>query len=338
MAGYILKRLLYLIPTVLGVTVLIFSLARMVPADPARLALGVGAMEDQVIQYRHEMGLDKPLINQYFIYMANLLKGDLGQSISSRRPVQEDIKNYFPATVELLLVSLFFATLIGVALGVLAAVKQNRKTDHALRAVSVAGVSFPEFWVGVVLLLVFYIHLDIVPGAGRIDPKILMMSPFNNITGFYLIDSLLSWNIKAFLSSLHHIILPAVCLGFSPLARIARVTRSSMLDVLQTDYIIACRAKGMSEWMVILKHGLRNALNPIITIFFLSLGYAFGGAVLVEKIFAWPGMGRYAFMAASNVDYNAIQGVTLIVVIAIMLSNLAADILYSVADPEIILE
>jgi peptide/nickel transport system permease protein len=338
MAGYILKRLLFLIPTILGVTVLIFSLARLVPADPARLALGVGAMEDQVVQYRAEMGLDKPLVTQYFIYMKNLLKGDLGQSISTRRAVAEDLKSYFPATVELLLFSLFFATLFGIALGVLAAVKQNQKTDHVLRAVSVAGVSFPEFWVGVVLLLVFYIHLDLAPGAGRIDPKILLTAPFKSLTGFYLIDSLLAGNIKAFMSCAHHLILPGICLGFSPLARIARVTRSSMLDVLQTDYIMACRAKGMSEWGVVLKHGLRNALNPIITIFFLSLGYAFGGAVLVEKIFAWPGMGRYAFMAASNVDYNAIQGVTLIVVIAIMLSNLAADILYSVADPEIVME
>jgi peptide/nickel transport system permease protein len=284
------------------------------------------------------MGLDKPLVEQYVIYLKNLLRGDLGTSLTTQRKVIEDIKSYFPATIELVAVSLLFSLILGMTFGVISAVKWDTKIDHVLRAFSVAGVSFPQFWLGIVLLLIFYVKLDVAPGVGRIAPKLMLARPFETVTGLYLVDTLIARNIPAFLNSLHHLLLPAFCLSLSPVARIVRITRASMLDVLNMDYILAARAKGLRESIVVLKHGLRNALNPIITIFFLTLGYSLGGAVLIEKIFAWPGMGRYAFMAATNLDYPAIQGVALLAVISIALANLAADIAYMVADPQIRLQ
>ena len=338
MASFLVKRLIALIPTILGVTILIFILSHMVPADPARLALGMNAREEQVIAYRQEMGLDKPLVEQYIIYLKNLLHGDLGTSLTTQRAVFEDLRSYFPATVELVMLSLVFSLIVGLVLGIISAVKQNTTLDHFLRAVSVGGVSFPQFWLGVVLLIIFYVKLDIAPGAGRIEPKLMLAHSFQEVTGFFLIDTLLAGNIPAFLSSLHHLLLPAFCLSLSPLARIVRVTRTSMLDVLNTEYIVVAKAKGLRDSVVILKHALRNALNPVITIFSLSLGYSLGGAVLIEKIFAWPGMGRYAFMAATNLDYPAIQGVALLAVLCIASTNLAADISYVIANPQIRLQ
>ncbi len=338
MTSFLVKRIIALIPTILGVTMLIFILSHLVPADPARLVLGMNALEEQVVAYRQEMGLDKPLVEQYLIYLKNLLHGDLGTSLTTQRAVFEDIRSYFPATVELVIFSLCFSLIVGLILGVISAVRQNTTLDHLLRAVSVAGVSFPQFWLGVVLLIIFYVKLDLAPGAGRIDTKLMLAHPFKNATGFFLIDTLLAGNIPAFLSSLHHLLLPAFCLSLSPLARIVRVTRTSMLDVLNMEYIAVAKAKGLRDSVVILKHAFRNALNPIITIFFLSLGYSLGGAVLIEKIFAWPGMGRYAFMAATNLDYPAIQGVALLAVLCIASANLTADISYVIANPQIRLQ
>jgi len=335
--GYILRRVLFLLPTVLGVTIITFILSHTIPADPARLALGIDAPLSQITRYHKEHGFDKPLYVQYLIYMGQLLRGNLGVSMTSRRPVMEDLKDYFPATLELVLTSAIFSFPLGIVLGVIAAQNKNSVIDYGTRLLSMVGVSFPVFWVGILFLLIFYLRLHLYPGMGRISPGVILEHPFQRVTGLFLIDTVLAKNVPAFLSSLSHIWLPALCLAFSPIARLARITRASVLDVLNEEYIKVARSKGLIEWKVIYKHTLRNSLTPILTVVGLSIGYALAGSVLVEAIFAWPGIGTYAFMAASNLDYPAIMGVTLLSTILFMIVNLTMDICYGVIDPRIVL-
>jgi len=335
---YIVRRVLLLIPTLLGVTVLTFVLGHVVPADPARLALGIAAPETQVIKYREEHGLNDALHIQYFRYMGKLFRGDFGVSLTSRRPVAEDIRDYWPATVELVLVAFVIAFPIGITLGVWAAVKRNSVVDHVNRVISILGVSVPVFWVAIVFLIVFYVRLRLYPGIGRITPTVALEYPFAKRTGLYLIDTLIAGQWAAFASALSHVFLPAVCLALSPIARLTRITRSSVLTVLGNDYVRVARAKGLRESLVISKHVLRNALTPVLTISGLIVGYALAGSVLVETIFSWPGLGTYAFKAATGSDFPAIMGVAILTTAVFMIVNLLTDLSYAMADPRVVLD
>ena len=338
MIQYIVRRILLLIPTLLGVTVLTFVLGHVVPADPARLALGIAVPESQVIKYREEHGLNDPIHVQYFRYMGRLLRGDFGISLTSRRPVAEDIHDYWPATVELVLLSFVISFPIGITLGALAAIKRNSVIDHVNRVISILGVSVPVFWLAIVLLLIFYVRIPLYPDIGRITPSVAIDHPFTKHTGLYLIDSLIAGQWPSFVSALSHLFLPAVCLAFSPIARLARITRASVLTVLGDEYVRVARAKGLREHIVISKHVLRNALTPVLTISGLIVGYSLAGSVLVETIFSWPGLGTYAFKAATGSDYPAIMGVAILTTAIFILVNLITDISYAMADPRVVLD
>ncbi len=338
MTQYIVRRILLLLPTLLGVTVLTFVFSHLVPADPARLALGLAVPESQVIKYRAEHGLDDPVLIQYLRYMGRLFRGDFGISLTSRRPVAEDLQEYWPATVELVLLSFVLAFPIGIALGTLAAVKRNSWVDHLNRVVSILGVSVPVFWLAIVALLLFYVKLPLYPGIGRIDPSVAVAHPFTKYTGLYLVDTLIAGEWPAFGSALGHLFLPAACLALSPIARLTRITRASMLTVLGEDYVRLARAKGQRERRVIGSHALRNALMPVLTISGLIVGYSLAGSVLVETIFSWPGLGTYAFKAATGSDYPAIMGVAILTTAVFIVVNLLTDISYAVADPRVVLD
>ncbi len=338
MTQYILRRLLLLIPILLGVSMLTFILGHVMPADPARLALGIAAPQTQVLKYREEHGLDDPIYVQYLRYVGNLLKGDFGVSLTSRRPVADDIRDYWPATVELVLFSFIISFPIGIFLGMLAAIKRNSVFDHLSRVISILGVSIPIFWLAIVLLIIFYVKIPVYPGIGRITPTVALAHPFVKHTGLYLIDTLIARQWSSFVSSLAHLFLPAICLALSPIARLTRITRASMLTVLGEDYVRTARSKGLRERLVVVKHVLRNALTPVLTISGLIVGYALAGSVLVETIFSWPGLGTYAFKAASGADYPAVMGVALLTTAIFILANLVTDISYAIADPRVVLD
>jgi len=270
--------------------------------------------------------------------MGNLVRGDFGESLSSRRPVAEDIRDYWPATVELVLLSFVMAFPIGIALGALAAIKRNSLLDHASRVISILGVSIPIFWLAIVMLILFYVRIPLYPGIGRIAPSVALEHPFAHRTGLYLIDSLLAGQWTSFASALGHLFLPAVCLALSPIARLTRITRASMLSVLDEDYVRVARAKGLRELWVVIKHVLRNALTPVLTISGLIVGYSLAGSVLVETIFSWPGLGTYAFKAATGSDYPAIMGVAILTTLVFVLVNLVTDLTYAMADPRVVLD
>lgn len=329
---YLLRRLGYTVLTLWGLTLITFILTRVVPGDPARTAAGPQARQEQIEQVRKMYGLDKPLWIQYGIYMRNLIRGDFGKSLWSKRPVIEDLKAYFIPTMELGLAAGLMFFCLGVPLGILSAVYRNRLLDHFLRFFSLVGVSFPVFILGLVLQLVFYKLLGWFPANGRIDPFI---GPPRNITGFYVLDSLLAGNWRSLLSSLHHLFLPAVTLAYGSLAVVSRMTRASLLEVLSQDYVRTARAKGLVERAVLLKHALRNALIPILTITGLQIGSLLGGVVLVEIIFSWPGLGTYAYTAVTVLDVNAIMAITIVTGILYAGINLIVDLLYTVVDPRI---
>ncbi|KUK21125.1 MAG: peptide/nickel transport system permease protein [Pseudothermotoga sp.] len=319
-----------MILVLLGVSVIVFVVARVIPADPVGAILGGNAPPDLIDDMRHRLGLDKPLINQFLDYMFGLLKGDLGVSLKSNRPVTTDIADFFPATLELAIAATFVSILLGITLGIFSAVYRNRFIDHFSRVFSILGVSMPVFWTGLLLLLLFYYKLGWLPGTGRLS---LFTPAPDRITGLLIIDSLLTLNFEAFKDALSHIILPAVVLGYSATASIARITRSSMLDVLRQDYIRTAKAKGIGKRLVIYRHALRNALIPVVTIIGLTFGGLLEGAVLTETIFGWPGLGRYIVNALLFLDYPAVMGGTLFVAVVYSLVNLVVDIIYAVLDP-----
>jgi peptide/nickel transport system permease protein len=330
--NYLIHRLIALIPVIIGVTILVFIISHAIPGDPARMIAGQKASREAVENIRKSHGLDKPLPVQYLRYITGLAKGDLGVSIRNHRPVTEDLKDFFPATLELTLAALGLCLVIGLPLGVLSAVRRNRLTDHLTRVFSVFGVSTPVFWLGLMLLLLFYRHWGWLPGSGRID---VVLSPPYKITGMYLIDSLLAGDWSLFLNALSHIILPAFCLSYVYLAIVTRIVRSSMIAVLGQDYITTARANGISEIVVVVKHALKNSLIPTVTIVGLSFGELLGGAVLTETIFSWPGMGKYVVDSVNFLDFPAIMGFTLVAALAYMTINLAVDILYAALNPRI---
>jgi peptide/nickel transport system permease protein len=329
---FLIRRLALLLLVLLGLSGLTFALSHLVPTDPARAALGFDAAPDMVQQYRREMGLDRPLPVQYALYLRNLLRGDLGVSIMTRRSVVDDLGKFLPPTVELTLVSLLLSVTVGGALGVLAAVRRGGPVDVLATAGPVAQLSVPVFVMGLLLLLVFYRWLGWLPYGGRLGSS---MVPPPTITGLYTVDSLLRFDFLTFRDAVAHLILPAVALSNLTLAEMTRITRSAVLDVLGQDYVRTARSKGLAERAVIWRHVMKNAAIPVVTVMGLRVGFLMGGAVITETIFAWPGIGRYAWEGARNVDLNVVMGVTLVLALAYTLINLLVDVLYSVLDPRV---
>lgn len=329
---FVLKRLLLIIPTLIGVTLITFTISRIVPGDPARLAAGAQGTQEMYEQLRKEFGLDDPLPVQYAHYLSDLVHGDWGRSMLTRRAVLDDLKVYWPATLELVMVAMFFATVIGVPLGVIAAIRADRLADHVSRIIALLGVSVPAFWLAILAQLFFGLRLGWLPVSGRLGA---LMDPPTHTTGLYLVDSAIhgEWNI--FWESLKRILLPAMVLSVPAMATIMRFTRASMLEVLNQDYIRTARAKGATERRVILMHALRNALIPTITMIGLSFGWAMGGSVLVETVFDWPGIGLYATKAALSLDFMPIMGIALLYGFVFALINIAIDVLYALLDPRI---
>ncbi len=329
---YILRRLGYMLPVLFGVTVMVFVISHAIPGDPAKMIAGPKASRQTIENIRRQHGLNRPLPVQYLRFAAGLLRGDLGVSIRNHRPVTEDLADFFPATLELTLASLGLCLGIGILLGILSAVRRNRLTDHLTRVFSVFGVSMPVFWLGLMLLLVFYRNLGWLPGSGRLD---IGFSAPAHITGLYLIDTLLEGRPDKFWNAAGHIVLPAFCLSYVYLAIMTRIVRSSMIEALGQDYIVTARANGISEAMIVLKHAFRNSLIPTVTITGLSFGELMGGAILTETIFGWPGMGKYVVDSVNYLDFPAIMGFTLVIALVYVSVNLLVDVLYAFLNPKI---
>lgn len=331
MREYIIKRLLLLIPIVIGVSFFSFILIRLIPGDPARIILGERATPQEIERIREELGLNKPILVQYLIFLKQLAKGDLGRSIVTREKVIKEIMNRFPATIELTFFSMFIAVFLGIFLGILASLKPGSFIDTFVMFLALIGVSMPIFWLGLMLIWFGALYLGWFPPSGRLDVDINL----NVITNFYLIDSILTGNFKAFFNSLYHLILPSIALSSVPMATIARMTRSSMLEVLNQEYILAEYAKGVPKKRIILRSALRNALIPIITVIGLEFGFLLGGAIMTETIFSWPGMGRLVYDAIMSRDYPLIQGAILLSAFLFVMINLVVDIIYVFIDPRI---
>jgi peptide/nickel transport system permease protein len=335
MVTFLVRRIAFMLVTVLGAVTVTFVLATMVPSDPARAALGPDATESQVAQYRRERGLDQPLPVQYVRYVGAIARGDFGTSIVSRTPILDDLARFIPATIELLVPSLLISIVFGVGLGMAAAFYRGTWIDQVSRFLSLVGLSMPIFWLGLVLQLVFFRALGWFPASGRLDSG---FSPPPLASGLYTVDALLAGRWDLFWSAAHHLVLPAVALSTLTLGIVARMTRSSLLDVLSSNYVRTARSKGLQERRVLWKHALRNALIPIVTVIGLRLGQMFSGAVLTETVFAWPGVGRYAFTALRQLDFPVVIGFTVWATLVYAVVNLLVDLSYSWIDPRVRLE
>jgi peptide/nickel transport system permease protein len=329
--GYIAKRFFHLTLIMLGVSVLVFLMLRMIPGDPARLLLGEFATPEDLARLRSQMGLDQSYPVQYGIYLKNVLRGDLGNSLRNGVPVAEEIGARLPATVELAVAAMLIASLAGIAAGVISSVRQYSVFDYGSMFMALIGVSMPIFWLGLMLMYLLAVMFPVLPMMGRIgmgnEPQV--------VTGLMLVDTLLAGQFGDFLDALYHLVLPAFTLATVPMAIVARITRSAMLEVLNRDYVRTARAKGMGEAVVILRHALRNAFLPIVTVLGLNLGLLLGGAVLTETIFSWPGLGRYVVDSLMARDYAAVQGCILVFAALMAFINLIVDLVYVVLDPRI---
>ncbi|MCJ7499741.1 ABC transporter permease [bacterium] len=331
MLGFIIRRSLTIIPTLLGVSIVVFLLLSITPGDPAELLLGERATVESLEAMREYLGLNEPLHVQYGLFLKRLIKLDLGETIWTRQKVIVEIKERFPATIELSLAALFLACLFGVTLGIVSASRQYSIFDYLSMVGSLIGVSMPVFWLGLMLMLVFSLHLGWLPVSGRIGVN----TELEVITNFYVLDAIITRNWKAFWDVLQHLALPAIALSTIPMAIIARMTRSSMLEVLRQDYIKTARAKGLSETKVVLKHALRNSLIPVVTVIGLQFGILLGGAILTEHVFSWPGVGKWIYEGVVKRDYMVIQGGTMLVATVFVVVNTLVDILYAVINPRI---
>jgi len=331
MLAHIIRRILLLFPTLLGISIIIFLMMHITPGDPAELLLGERATEPALEALREHLGLNEPLYIQYGMFLKRLMKGDLGETIWTRQKVWVEVKQRFPATIELSVAAMLISSLLGVILGIISATKQYSLFDYLSMLGALVGVSMPIFWLGLVLMLIFSLHLGWFPMSGRLGVGI----DLDTITNFYILDALLTKNWAAFKDVLWHLTLPAITLSTIPIAIVARMTRSSMLEVLRQDYIKTAKAKGLSPGIVIIKHALRNALIPVITVIGLMFGILMAGAILTETIFAWPGVGKWLYDAVLQRDYMVIQGGTLFVAAIFVIINLVVDILYAVINPKI---
>jgi dipeptide transport system permease protein len=332
MLRFIFTRVTFVIPTFIGITLLAFLLIHAVPGDPLEVMVGERGIDPaRHAQLLHEYGFDRPLYMQYLVYIGHVLRGDLGLSLITHAPVVEEFKQLFPATIELSLSAGLFAVLLGLSAGIIAAVKRNSIFDHGVMGVSLTGYSMPIFWWGLLLIILFSNTLEWTPVSGRISAEF----DVEPVTGFLLIDSLLSDEEGAFASAVSHLILPAIVLGTIPLAVIARMTRSAMLEVLGEDYIRTARAKGLAPVAVVGVHALRNALIPVITVIGLQVGVLFTGAILTETIFSWPGVGKWLVEAINRRDYPVLQGGALLIGTVVMTVNVVVDLLYGFINPRI---
>lgn len=328
--SYILKRLFLMIIVLFGVSCIVFFIAHVIPADPISAMLGGNAPDDVIQRMEEKLGYNKPLVVQFYNFMSGAVVGDFGVSLRTNNSVMEDIKQYFPATLELTILAMVFAIIFGITLGILSAVYRNKWLDQFSRVFSITGVSIPVFMTGLLLLLFLYYRLGWFAGAGRLD---FFTTPPKHITGMYLFDSLVTGNWAVFKDALVHILLPAFCLGFMATATIARTIRSSMLDVMKQEYITTAKAKGLSKSVVIIRHTLKNALIPTVTIIGLTFGSLLEGAVLTETVFSLPGLGRYITKGLLSLDYNSVMGGTVYIAFVYSLVNLIVDILYAILDP-----
>ncbi|QTN00328.1 ABC transporter permease subunit [Sediminibacillus dalangtanensis] len=331
MLKYILRRLVMLIPVLLGVSILTFSLIHLIPGDPARSMLGEKSTESQLEQLREELGLNDPYVVQYGRFVGKILQGDLGESVKSQEEISVEIASRLPATVELTVFAMILAMVVGILAGVIAAVKQYSWFDNLSMSGALFGVSLPIFWLGLMMIWLFSVKLNILPASGRISNDIEL----HTITNFYLLDSLITGNWAAFKDVFSHLLMPGIALGTIPMAIIARMTRSSMLEVMKQDYIRTASAKGLARHLIVFQHALKNAFLPVLTVIGLQFGLLLGGAVLTETIFSWPGIGRYVYLAVMGRDYPVVQSSILIIAVIFVLVNLITDVLYKYFDPRI---
>jgi len=331
MIGFIIRRILVVIPTLLGITIIIFMMLAITPGDPAELLLGERATQESLEAMREYLGLKKPLYVQYGMFLKRVAKFDLGETIWTRQKVYIEIMERFPATIELALAAMLISSFFGILLGIISATKQYSWFDYTSMLGSLFGVSMPVFWLGLVLMLIFSLTLGWFPMSGRIGVDVELTV----ITNFYVLDAILTENWAALKNILMHLALPAMALSTIPLAIVARMTRSSMLEVLRQDYIRTARAKGLSEVKIVLKHALRNGLIPVVTVVGLQFGILLGGAILTETVFAWPGVGKWMFDGVVKRDYMVIQGGTLLVATTFVMINLVVDVLYAIINPRI---
>ncbi len=331
---FILRRAIVTVPLLIGVTLIAFLVAHIVPADPITANLGQHAMSDPTIvtAFRAEWGLDQPLPVQYVIYVRNLLEGNLGESIHSRRPVADDLRAYLPATIELATYATLLGVGVGLVLGVIAAVRRGSLIDALARVVSLIGLSAPIFWLALITLAVFYVGLRLFPGPGRLDISIV---PPPTVTGLLTIDSLLAGRWDALRNAIGHLILPSLVLGSYSMGSITRITRAAMIESLAQDYIRTAQSKGLRQRAVWVRHAFRNALIPVVTVIGLSYGTLLSGAVLTETIFAWPGIGRYAYLSSTTLDFPAIMGVSMAIALIFIVINLIVDVVYYLVDPRL---
>ena len=332
---YILRRFFLSLGVLIGITVITFALTHVIPSNPAALYLGPRARADDIARISDELGFNKPLVEQYVIYMQHLAQGDLGTSIATKRPVFQELADRLPATLELLAVATLLSIIIGIPLGVISARLQGKPLDAGVRTTSIIGVSLPAFWLGLLLQLFFSNLLGLLPVAGRVDSGLRFTAPITPITGFYLVDTLITGNWVAFRDVLAHIILPAITLAAYPIGLVARMTRATMLEVLAQNYIRTARAYGIAERMITYRYALKNALGPTITVIGLTLAYSLTGAFFVEIIFNWPGLGMFTARSFLNLDYPAIMGMTLFGASGYVFINLGVDLLQAWVDPRI---
>lgn len=330
MLTFLLKKLATLIPTLLGVTLAAFALIRLIPGDPVEIMMGERRLDPAAhADLMQRLGLDQPLHLQYLHYLGGLLRGDLGQSLVTREPVAAEFAALFPATIELALAALLLALAIGLTLGLAAALTRGSPVDQAVMGLATVGHSMPVFWWGLMLIMWFSVSLGWTPVSGRVGIEFDIPAA----TGFMLVDAALADEAGAFASAVRHLVLPAVVLGTIPMAVIARMTRSAMLEVLREDYIRTARAKGLAPWRVVIVHGLRNALIPVVTVLGLQVGSLLGGAVLTETIFSWPGIGKWLIDAIARRDYPVVQAGILVSALIFIGVNLVVDLLYGVINP-----
>jgi peptide/nickel transport system permease protein len=332
MISFLARRLAGLVLVLVGVSLITFALTQVVPADPAVSALGQNAREDQIKAFRAQYGLDRPPVEQYLTYAGRLLRGDLGISIRTRRPIADDLRDYLPATIELSLAAMLVAVVGGIALGIVSALNRNSIIDGFARVFALVGGSLPIFFLGLLGLAVFYSRLRWLPGPGRIDA---VLTPPPRVTGLYTVDSLVAGNLPLFRNVVAHLVLPALTLGYFSAAVLLRMTRSAMLEVLGNDYIRTARAKGLRDQTVVLRHALKNAMIPVLTTIGVTFGSLLSGAVLTETIFAWPGLGRYATASAVSLDFPAVMGVTLVAAVIYPVINMLVDLGYRLLDPQV---
>ncbi|MGD6854188.1 ABC transporter permease [Bacillus infantis] len=331
MLSYTIKRIFSLIPVLLGLSLIVFFMIRAIPGDPAQIILGQLATKEAVADLTEQLGLDKPWFIQYFTYLGGLFTGDLGESLRTKAPISGEIWPFLAATMELSFCAMLIAIFFGVNAGIISAWFQNSWFDYIAMVLALIGVSMPIFWLGLMEQWIFAINLDWLPTSGREEVR----NPVEAITNLYIIDTLLAGRMDQFWDVIRHLVLPSLALSTIPMAIIARITRSTMLEVMRSDFIRTARAKGLRMFWVVYKHSLKNAIIPVLTIIGLQTGLLLGGAILTETIFSWPGIGRYIYEAINYRDYPVIQSGILVIAFIFVMINLVVDLLYAAIDPRI---